>query len=169
MKTVKLDRGDPEKEKAGKMKGKSIRVAVLNGPNLNMLGKREPDIYGAKTLDQINAGLSRDAESLGLVLAFFQSNHEGELVDKIHGLFEQKVDGVIINPGAFTHTSVAIRDALLLLTCPIIEIHLSNIFKREAFRHRSMISDIATGQVCGFGHYGYTMALMAVSNMISHA
>lgn len=149
------------------MAGKKARVAVLNGPNLNMLGKREPEIYGTLTLDQINEGLAKDAESVGVVPVFFQSNHEGELVEKIHALFEEKINGVIINPGAFTHTSVAIRDALLLLSCPIIEIHLSNIYKREAFRHTSYISDIATAQMCGFGHFGYTMALMAMADMIN--
>lgn len=151
------------------MAEKTKKVAVLNGPNLNMLGKREPEIYGAHTLDQINDRLRKEAESLNLELDFFQSNHEGDLVEKIHGLFEENASGVIINPGAFTHTSVAIRDALLLLSCPIIEVHLSNIYKREPFRHKSYISDIATGQMCGFGHFGYTMALMAMADMINEA
>lgn len=149
------------------MTGKLKKIAIINGPNLNMLGKREPKIYGAHTLDQINADLEGLAGALGLTLDFFQSNHEGALVEKIHALFEQKIDGIIINPGAFTHTSVALRDALLLMSCPIIEIHLSNIYKREAFRHKSMLSDIATGQMCGFGHFGYTMALTAVANIIN--
>jgi 3-dehydroquinate dehydratase-2 len=142
------------------------QVAVLNGPNLNMLGKREPELYGAHTLDQINRDLAQKAGPLGLELEFFQSNHEGELVEKIHALFEKKICGIIINPGAFTHTSVAIRDALLLMSCPIVEIHLSNIYKREAFRHKSMLSDIALGQICGFGRFGYTMALTALANTI---
>lgn len=149
------------------MTGKIKKVAVLNGPNLNMLGKREPEIYGAHTLDQINDGLLKDAEPLGLELDFFQSNHEGALVEKIHDLFEEKTAGMIINPGAFTHTSVAIRDALLLLSCPIVEIHLSNIYKREPFRHKSLVSDIATGQMCGFGPFGYTMALMAIADLVN--
>ncbi len=149
--------------------GKKTTIAVLNGPNLNMLGKREPEIYGSKTLDQIHASLDQQARELDLGLDFFQSNHEGELVDKIHGLFESEVHGIIINPGAFTHTSVAIRDALLLMPCPIIELHLSNIYQREPFRHKSMISDIATGQMCGFGPMGYTMALSAMAELIHGA
>ncbi|MFH2093994.1 MAG: type II 3-dehydroquinate dehydratase [Pseudomonadota bacterium] len=151
------------------MAKKTKKIAIMNGPNLNMLGKREPEIYGAHTLDQINADLNRLANSLGVALDFFQSNHEGEMVEKVHALFEAKIDGVIINPGAFTHTSVALRDALLLLSCPIIEIHLSNIYKREAFRHKSMVSDIAVGQICGFGRYGYTMALNAMANIINES
>ena len=142
-------------------------VCVINGPNLNMLGKREPELYGAVTLETINKGLSASATQLGLDLEFFQSNHEGEIVDKIHQLFEADINGVIINPGAFTHTSVALRDALLLLSCPIIEIHLSNIYKRESFRHKSLVADIATGQISGFGHLGYQMALSAMAGLIN--
>lgn len=151
------------------MSVKFKKIAVLNGPNLNMLGKREPEIYGADTLEQINGDLEKKAKHLGLGLDCFQSNHEGELVEKVHALFEEKIDAVIINPGAFTHTSIALRDALLLLSCPIVEIHLSNIYKREPFRHKSYISDIATGQMCGFGKYGYTMALNAVADMLDEA
>ena len=142
------------------------KIQILNGPNLNMLGKREPHIYGAMTLDEINTGLEQEAKALGLALHFFQSNHEGVLVDKIHELFDSPPDGVIINPGALTHTSVALRDALLLLACPMAEIHLSNIYKREAFRHKSLLAGIVTGQISGFGHYGYTMALHAIARMI---
>lgn len=145
---------------------KDLNVQVINGPNLNMLGKREPEIYGADTLDQINAGLEKAAASLGIRLDFFQSNHEGVIVDKIHALFEKKIDGIIINPGAFTHTSVALRDALLLMSCPIVEIHLSNIYKRESFRHKSMLADIALGQISGFGPYGYHMALNALAKIL---
>lgn len=135
------------------------QVHFINGPNLNMLGRREPEVYGSLTLDEINDGLATLAKELGLSLTFFQSNHEGELLDHIHLVFEHDPAGVIINPGAFTHTSVALRDALLLLSCPIAEVHLSNIHKREPFRHKSMIADIATGQMTGFGHFGYHMAL----------
>ncbi len=141
-------------------------IQVINGPNLNMLGKREPEIYGALTLDEINKSLKGLADQLSLGIKFFQSNHEGEIVDTIHQVFENEIDGVIINPGAYTHTSVAIRDAFLLLSCPIIEIHLSNIYKRESFRHKSMLADIVTGQISGFGHYGYTMALNALNNIL---
>ncbi len=142
-------------------------VHVINGPNLNMLGKREPEVYGSLSLEDINKGLDILASELGLNLSFFQSNHEGQILDHIHGVFEQAPAGVIINPGAFTHTSVALRDALLLLSCPIIEVHLSNIHKREAFRHKSMIADIAKGQLTGFGYFGYHMALRSIHNCLS--
>ncbi len=148
------------------MKKKLKKIQIINGPNLNMLGKREPHIYGAMTLDEINRGLEKEAKTLGVKLDFFQSNHEGAIVDKIHQLFDDPPDSIIINPGALTHTSVALRDALLLLSCPMVEIHLSNIYKREAFRHKSLLADIVTGQVSGFGHYGYSMALHAVAGMI---
>ncbi len=141
-------------------------IQIINGPNLNMLGKREPHIYGAMTLDEINKSLVQEAKPLGIVLHFFQSNHEGALVDKIHELFDHPPSGIIINPGALTHTSVALRDALLLLSCPSVEIHLSNIYKREAFRHKSFLADIVTGQISGFGHFGYHMALKAIAGMI---
>ena len=148
------------------MKKKIKKIQIINGPNLNMLGKREPHIYGAMTLDEINRGLGQEAKPLGIELHFFQSNHEGALVDKIQGLFDDSVDGIIINPGALTHTSVALRDALLLLSCPTVEIHLSNIYKRESFRHKSLLADIVTGQISGFGHYGYHMALQALAKML---
>ncbi len=142
-------------------------VHVINGPNLNMLGKREPEVYGSLSLDDINQGLEELAAELGVELTFFQSNHEGMLLDHIHKFFEQDPAGVIINPGAFTHTSVALRDALLLLSCPIIEVHLSNIHKREPFRHKSMIADIAMGQLTGFGHFGYHMALRSIHHHLT--
>lgn len=145
---------------------KQKMIQVLNGPNLNMLGKREPHIYGSLTLDEINRDLEKEAKSLGLELSFFQSNHEGALVDKIHELFDSPPVGLIINPGALTHTSVTLRDALLLLSCPMVEIHLSNIYKREAFRHKSLLADIVTGQISGFGDYGYHLALHALAKMI---
>ncbi len=145
---------------------KDKTIQLINGPNLNMLSKREPGIYGKMTLDEINESLKALSDQLSLGIHFFQSNHEGEIVDTIHQVFEKDIDGVIINPAAYTHTSVAIRDALLLLTCPIIEIHLSNIYKRESFRHKSMLTDIVTGQISGFGHYGYTMALNALNNIL---
>lgn len=141
-------------------------IVVINGPNLNMLGKREPEIYGSHTLDQINADLAEKALSLGLELDFFQSNHEGAIVDKIHKSVYEKNDGIIINPAGLTHTSVSLRDALLLVSCPIIEIHLSNIYKREEFRSKSMLADIVKGSICGFGHFGYQMAIDAMADMI---
>ncbi|MCP4721276.1 MAG: type II 3-dehydroquinate dehydratase [Desulfobacteraceae bacterium] len=131
-----------------------------------MLGKREPEVYGFLGLDEINGQLAIAAENLDLEIEFFQSNHEGMILDKIHEIFEENPAGVIINPGALTHTSVALRDGLLLLSCPIVEVHLSNIYKREPFRHKSMIADIATGQLTGFGHYGYHMALNAIHQLL---
>ncbi len=142
-------------------------IFVINGPNLNMLGKREPGIYGSHTLDKINRELTAAAEPLRLSLYFFQSNHEGALVDHIHQMVDQPPAGVIINPGGLTHTSVVLRDALVMLSCPKVEVHLSNIYKREPFRHKSLLSDIVTGQITGFGHFGYHMALSALHHRLS--
>lgn len=132
-----------------------------------MLGKREPDVYGSQTLVQINQDLENAAKPLGLTLHFFQSNHEGELVDQIHRIFAGAPAGVIINPGGLTHTSVALRDALVILPCPKVEVHLSNIYKRESFRHTSLLSDIVLGQITGFGGFGYHMALSALHHHLS--
>jgi len=142
------------------------KILVIHGPNLNMLGKREPEIYGRKTLEDINTALKNRGRELGLGVETFQSNFEGEIVEKIQQALGQ-ADGVIINPAAYTHTSVAIRDALLLFDVPIIEVHLSNIYKREPFRHKSMVSDIAAAQLAGFGDYGYIMALEALPRLYS--
>ena len=142
------------------------RILIIHGPNLNMLGKREPDIYGRQSLEEINAGLLTRGAELGLAVDTFQSNHEGEMVDKIQqamGNFQ----GIIINPAAYTHTSIAIRDALTMLDVPVIEIHLSNIYKREPFRRQSMIADIAAARIAGFGPYGYMLALEGLAKMIS--
>ncbi len=141
------------------------KILVIHGPNLNMLGKREPEIYGKTTLDEINTDLEKHGKKLGLDVETFQSNHEGAIVERIQDA-SGKCKGLIINPAAYTHTSIAIRDALLLLDIPMIEIHLSNIYKREPFRHKSMIADIATAQISGFGVQGYSMALEAVAKMI---
>jgi 3-dehydroquinate dehydratase-2 len=143
----------------------SPSVLVIHGPNLNLLGTREPDIYGATTLEEVNRMLTSLGRSLGVEVAAFQSNHEGEIVDKIQGAIGN-IDALIINPAAFTHTSVAIRDALLLLDCPIVEIHLSNIYKREPFRHKSLVADIATGQISGLGVQGYGLALEAAVRLM---
>ncbi len=143
----------------------SPRVLVIHGPNLNMLGKREPEVYGTTTLKAINASLEKLGKELGLSVETFQSNHEGAIVEKIQEA-AGKQNGLIINPAALTHTSIAIRDALLLLDIPVIEVHLSNIYNREPFRHKSMISDVATAQITGFGTPGYTMALEALAGMI---
>lgn len=142
------------------------RILVLHGPNLNMLGKREPEIYGSATLEDINADLVKLGEARGVVIDTFQSNHEGELVDRIQAA-RNDYDGVIINPAAYTHTSVAIRDAILLLDIPIVEIHLSNIYKRESFRHTSLLADIVTGQISGLGVIGYQLALEAIVSLLA--
>ncbi len=143
----------------------SPKVLIIHGPNLNMLGKREPDIYGKTTLEDINNELEGLGQRLGLEIDTFQSNHEGKIVEKIQETVTTH-NALIINPAAYTHTSIAIRDALLLLDMPVIEVHLSNIYKREPFRHKSMIADIATARICGFGPYGYTMALEALAGII---
>ncbi len=140
-------------------------ILVINGPNLNMLGKREPEVYGKETLDDINKLLQNLGKKNNISIECFQSNSEGNIVEKIQKVYGN-VNGIIINPAAYTHTSIAIRDALLLHNIPIIEIHLSNIYKRESFRHKSYISDIATGQISGFGSFGYEMAFNALSKLI---
>ena len=140
-------------------------ILVIHGPNLNMLGRREPDHYGAVTLDAINQSLVDRAAELGVSVSTFQSNHEGDIVDAIQRAVG-RIAGVIINPAAYTHTSVAIRDALLLLEVPIIEVHLSNIHKRESFRQRSLVADIATAQITGLGAPVYGFALEALARMI---
>ena len=142
------------------------KILVIHGPNLNLLGKREPDIYGHQTLDGINSKLKARGEELDLSVETFQSNHEGDIVEKIQqapGTFH----GVLINPAAFTHTSIAIRDALSMLNMLMIEIHLTNIYKRETFRHVSMISDVVMGQISGFGHHGCLLALDGLAQMLS--
>ncbi|ACN15795.1 AroQ [Desulforapulum autotrophicum HRM2] len=145
---------------------KRYSIVVIHGPNLNMLGQREPETYGVETLDTINQALKALGCQLGIEVTDFQSNSEGAIVTAIHQAFEQKIDGVIINPAAYTHTSVAIKDALLLLHCPVIEVHLSNIYKREAFRHQSMVSDVVTAQITGLGSLGYRLALGALKELM---
>ncbi len=137
-----------------------FRVLVLNGPNLNMLGNREPALYGAQTLADIITGLSDKATAAHIELSHLQSNAERELIDAIHQAY-QSIDFIIINPAAFTHTSVAIRDALLSVSIPFIEVHLSNVHARESFRQHSYLSDIAVGVICGLGANGYEYALSA--------
>ncbi len=134
------------------------RVMLINGPNLNMLGKREPGLYGATTLADIEARLTATSAAAGVALTAIQSNWEGALIDAIQTT-GREVDGIIINPGAFTHTSVAIRDALAMVSCPIIEVHLTNIHAREEFRHHSYVAPIARGQIAGLGATGYDLAL----------
>jgi len=143
-------------------------VLVIHGPNLNLLGTREPQLYGGVGLEQIDDMLRNLALNLGLELESFQSNHEGEIVERIQAA-AGKVDFIIINPAAYTHTSVAIRDALLAVDIPFIEVHLSNIFAREAFRHRSLLSDVARGVISGLGHRGYLLALRAAAEILGEA
>lgn len=150
------------------MKGqrkKHLAVLVIHGPNLNMLGQREPDIYGSSTLADIDGRLVERGKRLGIAVETFQSNHEGDIVDKLQAA--AVYSGLIINPAAYTHTSIAIRDALLLLQIPVIEIHLSNIDKREPFRRTSLIADIVTARLSGFGAHGYALALEAMAGMLS--
>jgi 3-dehydroquinate dehydratase-2 len=141
------------------------RVLIIHGPNLNMLGQREANWYGFSTLEEIDAEIKQTAEGCGMVAETFQSNYEGALVEKIHEAITA-YDAVIINPAAYTHTSVAIRDALLMLNIPIIEVHLSNVYRREPFRHKSLIADIATARIAGFGKDGYIMAVEAAAEML---
>jgi 3-dehydroquinate dehydratase-2 len=143
-----------------------VKVLVINGPNLNMLGKREPATYGSQNLQQIVSNLTIFADSIDVSLTHIQSNAEHELIDTIHNAFE-KIDFIVINPGAFTHTSIALRDALLSVSIPFIEVHLSNVHAREAFRQHSYLSDIAQGVICGLGAQGYEFALAAAKHYLT--
>jgi len=144
---------------------KNRMILVIHGPNLNMLGTREPDIYGETTLGEINDRLMERGRDFGFSVETFQSNHEGAIVDKIQETLST-CHGLIINPAAYTHTSIAIRDALSLLEIPVIEVHLSNIYKREGFRHTSLTAPAVTGQVSGLGVEGYVLAMDAVCRML---
>ena len=141
-------------------------LLLVNGPNLNLLGSREPDVYGADRLEDIEARCTELAQSLGHSLQCFQSNAEHELIDRVQQAARDKVAFIILNPGAFTHTSIALRDALLAVQIPFIEIHLSNTFAREEFRHNSYFSDIASSCLFGFGAYGYELAIHAASQYV---
>ncbi len=141
------------------------KILVIHGPNLNMLGKREPHIYGHQGLAEIDGQLKKQGQKLGIDVRTFQSNHEGVIVEEIQGAMG-KCHGIIINPAAYTHTSVAIRDALTMLDVPVIEVHLSNINSREPFRHSSLIADIVAARVAGFGARGYLLALEGLAGMI---
>jgi 3-dehydroquinate dehydratase-2 len=145
------------------------KILVLHGPNLNLLGTREPEVYGRVTLPEINSSLAMLAEKAGLALKAFQSNAESELIEEIHGANDEKVDFIIINPAAFTHTSIALRDALAATRIPFVEVHLSNIFAREAFRKESYFSDLAVGVISGLGAKGYELALRYALNSLRAA
>lgn len=141
---------------------------MLHGPNLNLLGTREPDVYGKMSLADINRSLEKLASELGCELSFFQNNSEGALIDVIHSA-SQDCDGILINPAAYTHTSIAIRDALSGVGLPCVEVHLSNVHRRESFRHTSMITPVAVGQICGFGCDSYLLGLRALFNYVKTA
>jgi len=134
-------------------------LLLLNGPNLNLLGTREPGIYGATTLAQVEQAAQEQAAAAGAQLATYQSNHEGGLIDRVHAARDEGVDFIVINPGGYTHTSVALRDALAGVAIPFIEVHISNIYQRESFRHHSYLSAIAKGTICGLGTEGYRIAI----------
>ena len=142
-------------------------ILVIHGPNLNLLGLREPEVYGHTTLDDINNNLTDQAEQKGFALATFQSNWEGAIIDRIHQARTENIGFIVINPGALTHTSVGIRDALLGVNIPFIEIHISNVHARESFRHHSYLSDKAVGVICGLGTRGYEYAVDTAMHKIS--
>lgn len=141
------------------------RILLINGPNLNRLGKREPAHYGTTTLNDIEKGLQKQAEELQVELSCFQSNHEGDIIDKLHEAEDNGVNGIMINPGAFTHYSYAIRDAIAGIDVPVIEVHISNIHARESFRHESVTAPVSAGQIVGLGVQGYNLALQAIVNI----
>ena len=143
------------------------KVLILNGPNLNLLGAREPDVYGAQTLADLEATVAKECERLSLTCEFFQSNHEGALIDRIHQAIDDGTGAIVINPGGLTHTSVALRDALAAVALPVIEVHLSNIYRREPFRRQSLTAEVAVGVVSGLGIQGYVLAVQAVAAILA--
>jgi 3-dehydroquinate dehydratase-2 len=146
-----------------------MRILTLNGINLNMFGKRDPAQYGTTTLDEINASLASLGQELGAEVECFQTNFEGEMAERIHRAHAEGVDAVLINAGAWTHYSYGIRDALAILKCPIVEVHMSNVHAREAFRHVSVFSEVVKGQICGFGADSYLLALRAAVSAVQAA
>ena len=155
------------KRKTASKPAEKARILVIHGPNLNLLGTREPEHYGRTTLADINLALAQLAATADVDLEAFQSNHEGALIERIHAARDQGVRAIIINPAAYTHTSVALRDALAGVAIPFVEVHLSNVHARESFRHYSYFSDLAIGVICGLGHEGYRFALEYLLNKIN--
>ncbi|PWD82781.1 type II 3-dehydroquinate dehydratase [Ignatzschineria cameli] len=147
---------------------KHKKILLINGVNLNLLGMREPEIYGSATLEMLESHLVKCGKACKIDLITMQSNREYEIVETIHAAKQNNIEGIIINPGAFTHTSIAIRDAFLGVEIPFVEIHISNVFRRESFRHTSYLSDIASGVIVGCGLYGYELALLNITNIISN-
>lgn len=141
------------------------KILIIHGPNLNLLGEREPEIYGNDTMDSINVEIAKEAQKLGLVCDFIQSNYEGAIIDEIHNV-RKTHSGIIINPGAYTHYSYAIRDAIAAITIPCIEVHLSNVYSRDEFRSKSVIAPVCKGQIAGFGKQSYIFALKGIAEMV---
>ena len=145
-----------------------MKLIVLHGPNINLLGKREPEVYGLLTMEEINRSIGQLAAELGCTVTFFQSNSEGDLIDAIQAAVDN-CDGILINPAAYTHTSIAIRDALSSVKLPFVEVHLSNIHRREEFRHTSLTAPVAVGQICGFGRDSYLLGLRALFSHLKYS
>ena len=143
------------------------KVLVINGPNLNLLGTREPDVYGAETLEDLRERVAEKCRGLALDCEFFQSNHEGEIIDRIHRAPTEDIAGIAINPGGLTHTSIALRDALAAVGLPVVEVHISNIYRRESFRRKSMTAGVAAGVISGFGIHGYELAVEALRRILA--
>ncbi len=142
------------------------KILLIHGPNLNLLGQREPEVYGKVTIEEINKDVKKEADTEGITVEIMQSNHEGEIVDII-GKAKDRFEGIIINPAAYTHTSIAIRDAISAAGIPAIEVHLSNIYSREEFRHTSLVAPVALGQISGFGKYSYILAIKAIAKILN--
>jgi len=149
-----------------------MKILIMNGPNINLTGERNRGHYGSLTLDEINANITKEAEKLGVEVEFYQSNHEGAIIDRLHAARKAAnggIDAVVINAGAYTHYSYAIRDAIEAVKLPTVEVHMSNIHNREAFRHESVLTPVCIGQICGFGWFGYILGLYAAIDAVEKA